>query len=517
MKSIIETHKLSKLYSYFSLGLACLFLGFYIYDGQLQWWQPVSSQLLLVTLIGYLTLAIFTIITTHRQKNIRTDQMIPYLMADILFFGFLLLYLTPKQADITTIMFITVGLGNFLVSKRYGFLLSAMATLMVLSNGVVYPKNQITEQVLSGTFISIVYFIEAIIVQSLKTGLTEARSKVNETKNQLLTASKINSIIIDRMQTGVCVINNAGRIISMNRSVKERISPSVEGKNIPVEIFERMKVWQEYQLQNNDALTINLENGKQYIIMVSFAQIDDFSTLIFIEDKDTVTRRANQFKLESLARMAASIAHEIRNPLNAVSHAAQLIQDNPKLDEDDARLCEIIVSQSTRMDAIIQNVLQISKRHTSAPKWLDLDQWIYKFVDDFTNQNSVDFTITTLPMKIRFDPSQLHQVLWNISSNAIRYGNASKQSPITIEFKQFPLRAGIRITDNGQGISEEELNFLFEPFHTTSTKGTGLGLYLAKELCEANHADIRYHKILKGGACFEILFAPDFSHNKENS
>ncbi len=389
-----------------------------------------------------------------------------------------------------------------------------MATLMVLSNGLVYPKNQIAEQLLSGSFISIVYFIEAVIVQSLKTGLSEARTSVKETKDQLLTASKINSIIIDRMQTGVCVINNAGRILSMNRSVKERIAPSVEGKNIPVEIFERMKVWQEYKLQNNDALTIHLENGNRFIIMVSFAEIDELSTLIFIDDKDTVTRRANQFKLESLARMAASIAHEIRNPLNAVSHAAQLIQDNPKLDEDDARLCDIIVNQSTRMDAIIQNVLQISKRHTSAPKWLDLDQWIYKFVEDFTTQNSVDFTISPIPMKIRFDPSQLHQVLWNISSNAMRYGNASKQLPIHIEFKQFQRRAGIRITDKGPGISEEELNYLFEPFHTTSTKGTGLGLYLVKELCEANHADVRYHNTLQGGACFEILFAPDFSHKK---
>jgi two-component system sensor histidine kinase PilS (NtrC family) len=260
-----------------------------------------------------------------------------------------------------------------------------------------------------------------------------------------------------------------------------------------------------------------MKNGRQFTFMVSFAEINDTSTLIFIEDKDTVTRRANQFKLESLARMAASIAHEIRNPLNAVSHAAQLIQDNPQLDEDDAKLCKIIVNQSMRMDGIIENVLQISKRRSSEPKWLQLESLIKKFIDDFSAQNNVTFTLSSLPMRIRFDPSQLHQVLWNICSNAVRYGLASKQSPINIEFKQHQRRASINITDQGPGIDKQELNYLFEPFHTTSANGTGLGLYLVKELCVANHAEVRYQSEPSGGAGFEILFAPDFSHSMENT
>ena len=516
MKSVIKSQPLSRLYSFFSLGVALLFLGLYLYEDQLQWWQPIAPKLLPLALSGYLTLAISAVITTRQKNKIQTDQLLPYFMSDILFFGFLLLYLTPKQTDIPTIMFITVGLGNLLVSKQYGFLLAAMSTLMVLSHGFVYPQNQMTDKFLTGSFISIGFFIVAALIQSLKTGISEAQSSADESKSKLLTASKINGIIIDRMQTGVCVVNNSGKILSLNRSVKERLSPNEVGSNISAEIFERMKVWQEHQLQNDDALNIKINKNIQFTVMVSFAEINDTTTLIFIEDKDTVTRRANQFKLESLARMAASIAHEIRNPLNAVSHAAQLIQDNPKLDEDDARLCDIIVNQSTRMDGIIQNVLQISKRRTTEPQWLKFDKWISKFTDDFIAQNKVQFTITSIPMKIRFDPSQLHQVLWNISSNAVRYGHASKENPIIIEFKQLSNRASIQIMDSGPGISEQELDYLFEPFHTTSAKGTGLGLYLVKELCEANHAEIKFHNRLNGGACFEILFAPDFSHNKES-
>jgi two-component system sensor histidine kinase PilS (NtrC family) len=515
MKSIFKSQPLPRLYSFFSLGVALLFLGFYLFEDQLHWWQPVSPKLLPLVLSGYLTLAISAVITTRKNNKIHTDQMLPYFMTDILIFGFLLLYLTPSQTDIPAIMFITVGLGNFLVSKQYGFLLAALATLMVLSHSFVYPQNEMTDRFLSGSFISMGFFLEAALIQSLKTGLSEARTSAKESKNKLLTASKVNSIIIDRMQTGVCVVNNSGKILSLNRSVKERISPNEIGSNVSANIFERMKVWQEHELQNDDALNIKLKNGTLFTVMISFAEISDTTTLIFIEDKDTVTRRANQFKLESLARMAASIAHEIRNPLNAVSHAAQLIQDNPKLDEDDARLCDIIVNQSTRMDGIIQNVLQISKRRTTEPKWLQLDQWISKFTNDFLEQNKVAFSIKSIPMKIRFDPSQLHQVLWNIASNSVRYGQSSETSPIIIEFKQLPKRASILIMDNGPGITAHELKYLFEPFHTTSAKGTGLGLYLVKELCEANHAEIKYHNRLNGGACFEILFAPDFSHHAE--
>jgi two-component system sensor histidine kinase PilS (NtrC family) len=512
MKLLIENQPISRLYSYFSLGLAILFLSFFFFEEQLQWWQTRSPTLLLVTLCAYLALAIRANVVTHKRKPIVTDRLLPYLMWDILFFGFLMLHLSPTQTDIYTIILITVALGNFLVTKLYGYLLAAMATVMVLSNSFIHSNSEVTGQLLSGSFMSIVYFITAAVIQSLAKRFLEARSSAQKTEGELLTASKINSIIIDRMQTGVCVVNKAGKIISLNRSVQERINFSGIGGNIPDVIFERMAVWQQHKLQNDDAINLQLDNHQTFTFMVSFAEIDDLSTLIFIEDKDTVTRRANQFKLESLARMAASIAHEIRNPLNAVSHAAQLIQDNPALDEDDAKLCDIIVNQSMRMDAIIQNVLQISKRRSSEPKWLDLGSWMAKFVDDFTQQNNVAFAVDSLPMKIRFDPSQLHQVLWNICSNSIRYGLASMESPIRIEFKQHHHRASINIFDNGPGISEQELNYLFEPFHTTSSSGTGLGLYLVKELCQANHAEVSYRNLSEGGACFEILFAPDFSH-----
>jgi len=225
-----------------------------------------------------------------------------------------------------------------------------------------------------------------------------------------------------------------------------------------------------------------------------------------------VTQKAQQLKLASLGRMAASNAHEIRNPLSAISHAAQLLAESPHLDEDDLRLCEIISSHTTRVDSIIQNVLQISRRKTSEPKVLDLLPWLEEYQAEFKQHHYAEFKVS-IPeglkvLKITFDPSQLHQVLWNLCENVLNHAHKKTSAPIEfkIGFKETG-RGFLTVCDQGEGIPKEQESFLFEPFHTTSAKGTGLGLFIVKELCEANHSEIRYDRCEDGGACFEILFA----------
>jgi two-component system sensor histidine kinase PilS (NtrC family) len=511
MQSVVEYRPLSRIYSYFTLGLAILFLGFYFFEDKLQWWQATSPKLLPVVLSGYLALALSNVFTSFRHKQTPLDLYLPNIMADILFFGFLLMYLTPAQDDLGIIMLLTVGLGNFLVTQRYGYLLAAMATIMVLSNWFIHPSKEIANKIFSGSFLCALYFLEAFIIQIIRERLSQASSDVQVTKSQLVSASKINDIIIERMQTGVCVATNSGKILTINRAAKERIG---NRNKLPEQIFERLQEWFEFGLQNDNTIELESGEGGQLSIMVSFAQIDDRSTLVFIEDKDTVVRRANQFKMASLARMAASIAHEIRNPLSAISHASQLLLDNPQLDPDDQQLCEIIYDHCNRMDDIIKNVLQISRRSSSEPQVIELKSWMETFICELENRYDVAVEIECPACQIRFDPSQLQQVLWNLASNAIRYGMASKKQPLKVSVNQSNQRTRLQVIDHGPGISELEQGFLFEPFHTTSAKGTGLGLYLVKELCEANQAEIRYHNTLHGGACFEILFAPEFQPNK---
>ena len=502
------------LYSYFTLGLSILFLALYALEEQLHWWQTATPKLLPIALWAYLALAISNVWRSHGRPQ-GMDMFLSSLMAEILFLGTLMLYIAPLQPDISIVMLISVGLGNLMLNKRHGYLIAAMATLMVLSSSFIHSAQQVTDHLLSGSLASILYFMESFIIQSLKSRLLEVQSNVIKTQGQLHSESRFNDLIIDRMHTGVCVVDNAGQILRINRAASERLGDLQPGSRIHAPMFERLQYWHEHHLQNDEAMDVPLPTGRLQSILLSFAAIDDLSTLVFVEDKGTVARRAQQFKLASLARMAASIAHEIRNPLNAISHASQLLQESEQLNADDQRLCDIILNHSDRMERIIKNVLQISRRGNSETQWIPLNHWLTSFSADFSQQHPVTIELSGDDMDVRFDPSQLHQVLWNLCSNALRYGEASRQRPIHITLSKMKKWSVMTLEDRGPGIDQQELNYLFEPFHTTSASGHGLGLYLVKELCEANHAEIRYHGKESGGACFEILFARDFATQQD--
>jgi len=508
MNPQIERQPLPRLYSYFTLGLAMMFLAFYFLEEQLHWWQPSSPKILPIVLSGYLALAILNIMNLSSQSRQKVDLYLPSLLVELLILGFLMLYVAPNQNDLGLIMLISVGLGNLIVSQRFGYLLSAIATLMVLSHSYLHKESPASEGFLSSSVLSMLFFIEALLVQSLRIRLQEAQNQVQLNQDQLYSAARMNDLIIERMLTGVCITQNKGRILRINGSAKERLALEDADLQLPKIIFNRLLFWLEYQIQVDDAVIVEDLEGYNQELILSFAAIDEDSSLVFIDDKHSLAKRTNQFKQASLARMAASIAHEIRNPLNAVSHASQLLQESPDLKSDDKRLNEIIFNHSQRMETIIQNVLQISKRKGAEMQWIQIQHWLEHFIDEFKKQHPISINLDGENYDILFDPSQLHQVIWNLCTNAIRYGNADENNAIDMSISRHKHNIQLSIKDNGPGISEDEQVYLFEPFHTTSAQGSGLGLYLAKELCEANHALIRYDNDAEQGAVFNILFTP---------
>lgn len=513
MNLTIHRQSVIQFYGYFTLGLAFLFLGFYLFEERINWWQADSPKVLPIILGGYLALSVVIIQHANKHDIFEMDSLLPYQLFEIIIMGLLMIYIAPKQQDLALLLLFHVGIGNLLVSKLYGYLLAAMATIMVLTQGFLHPDD-VTDRIVSGSFICISFFIEALIIQTLSSSLSEAQTQAVETQSQLDSAAKLNDLIIERMHTGVCVVNKAGQILRINRAAQERLNNIQPYDFIPSLVIERFNYWLEYDLQNESEIQLN-SNDVHSTAFVFFASIDENSTLVFIENKDTVVRKAHQFKLNSLARMAASIAHEIRNPLNAVSHAAQLLVENPKLSSEDQRLCDIILNHCTRMDTIIQNVMQISKRSTSELQWIQLEKWLKDTSLELSQEFNCAFKINGPAIEVRFDPSQLQQVLLNLTQNACRYGKARESDGISILLSKENQRPCLSFIDSGDGISEQALEYLYEPFYTTSASGTGLGLYLIKELCEANHAEIRYDSNYKQGAKFDIFFAFDFVKERD--
>ncbi len=225
-----------------------------------------------------------------------------------------------------------------------------------------------------------------------------------------------------------------------------------------------------------------------------------------------VSRRAEELTLTSLGRLAASSAHEVRNPLAAIHHAAQLLQESPDLPETDQRLVEIIVSHCGRMNGIVENVLQLSRRERARPETLRIGQWLEAFVMDFKQahplgEDTLRVVVDAPKANALVDPSQLSQALWNLIRNALRYGrDMDRPAEITLRAAQSTdlEKVIVEVIDRGPGIPPKVQTRLFEPFFTTHADGNGLGLYLVKQLVQANQGEVDYTTVPGGGSCFRI-------------
>src|SRR6266478_5858143 len=223
--------------------------------------------------------------------------------------------------------------------------------------------------------------------------------------------------------------------------------------------------------------------------------------------RDSTTLRAS-------GRHSASIAHEIRNPVGAMSHAGQLLAESPSIGPDERRLTDIIRNNSERVSTIINNVLQLSRREATKPTRLTLGDWIEEFLGEFcetmqVHRNRIGLHGEAEDLEVRFDPSHLHQVVWNLSDNAIKYGEA--RGGISVEIKLGRLnpsnRPFLEVADRGSGIEEHAVDRIFEPFFTGRKGGTGLGLFIARELCQLNRAILLYEPRSGDGSVFRIVFS----------
>ncbi len=236
---------------------------------------------------------------------------------------------------------------------------------------------------------------------------------------------------------------------------------------------------------------------------------------MFLDDVSTLRQHAQKLKLASLGRLTASIAHEVRNPLGAISHAAQLLHESIDVKDEEKRLVSIITEQSTRVNSIIESVLSISRRERSVVSPVNLFNWLEEFVQEISGRmflNAGDITVECNNKDViaNIDSGQLFQIMWNIFENGLRYSTHSPYLILRCDINHDSSRTYIDIIDNGNGISDELAENLFEPFFTTEKTGTGLGLFIARELCEANQASLILHKNDHNGCVFRINFShPD--------
>jgi two-component system sensor histidine kinase PilS (NtrC family) len=232
--------------------------------------------------------------------------------------------------------------------------------------------------------------------------------------------------------------------------------------------------------------------------------------VIFLEDLTRIQAEARQMKLAALGRLTANIAHEIRNPLSAISHAAELLQEEPAVSDTMKRLSTIIQDNSQRLDRMVNDVLKVRRSDNALSERFNLVEYLKTFVEQFCQIEKLNPEIFEMELRadphVLFDRSHLNQVMWNLCRNAVRHSRRRKGSiRVIVDRDSRDPIVKLDIVDDGPGVPQALRSQLFEPFFTTAAGGTGLGLYIAREVCEANSAKLDYVETEHGGARFSVL------------
>ncbi len=450
----------------------------------------------------------------------RSAPTIIGLTLDIVVAGLALLATQGLDGGVAMLLMINLASGGVLLAPRIAFVFASLAvTVGFLERWASIRLLGIEERtLLEVAVVGVGYIAVSGLMQLLRHEVRQRQKLVEERESDVESLSQLNDLIIRRMKSGVLVIDGQGRIQRINESawhVLGNPSPTIKDvATISPELMRRLEQWRASG--KSDFAPVALVERSMEVIprFVAVPQSAQRSVIVFLEDTTMATRQAEQMTLSSLGRLSASIAHEVRNPLAAISHAAQLLAESENLPESDLRLLEIIRSQCLRMNAIIENILQLSRRERSKPELLQLNRWVSNFVEEFRNVQPLggDELRAIIPeggISVVFDSDQLQQVIWNLSKNALRHGRLPDQpARVSIVARRLPESGQpvLEVIDRGPGIPEKMRPHVFDPFFTTNEHGTGLGLYIARQLCEANQATLELISVAGGGACFRVAF-----------
>jgi two-component system sensor histidine kinase PilS (NtrC family) len=387
--------------------------------------------------------------------------------------------------------------------------LASIAALLEHSYAVLYSDALVAQYIQVG-LLCVSYFAVAWLAHTLAKYAVVSQQLAQRRGHDLASLSEANRLVMRDMQDGVLVVDEDGMIMQMNPGAERLLHKSIGAGNSLAEsfpiLFGQYAMWK----QTGEASRGTLQLGAGVQARLRFVAVERDAArgvVIFLEDMQRVQAEAQQIKLAALGRLTANIAHEVRNPLSAISYATELLQEE-KSDAKQQRMLKIVLDNTQRINRIVQDVMQLNRRDRAQPEVFELDAMLRVFVDEFILAERVEpgvVVLAVLPgIRVCFDRGHLRQVLWNLCGNALRYGRGLEGSLI-LTMRVESGRVRLTVQDDGPGIPAEHEGKLFEPFFTTASEGSGLGLYIAKELCEANGVLLEYCQVQgRTGSCFCI-------------
>ncbi|MGE3891687.1 MAG: PAS domain-containing sensor histidine kinase [Steroidobacteraceae bacterium] len=488
---------------------------------------PVGSQqplLFVFVLSSYEFFALLTFISIKRHWPEIQIQALTQVLTDIIAVSLLTYSSGGIDSGLGALLILPVAAASLIIKPRLGLLLAAIATLGLLLQQGFGVLNLVSDArgLTAAGMLGALMFSLSLGASYATRRLQDSEAVIKQREVDIANLAELNEFIVQHLRESILVVDAQDRVRLINESAAQLLKDGPIATNtllgeISPRLLYLLDIWRRHEADNHHN-TANLvsANGGTLIQphFVALTTIDPGPTLIFLEDTSIVTERVQQAKLAALGRLSASIAHEVRNPVGAMSHAAQLLLESPGLSTADQRLGHIITSNAERVSTIIENILQLSRRENSHAEALSLNDWVEEFSDQFRQSFQLDTTQLRInhpgyPVGINVDISHLHQILSNLCENALKYGQNAAGKLIEMRYGRISNtnRPYLEIADRGAGISTEQAERIFEPFFTAGEGGTGLGLFIARELAHCNRAVLIYEPRHGGGSTFRIVFS----------
>jgi two-component system, NtrC family, sensor histidine kinase PilS len=488
-------------------------------------------SLFLAGCMAYFTAAVLLVIA--RRLRWSTLRLVALVNAsvDSAAIGFILYASGGVSSGFGILLVLPVLAMATLAKHRDALLIAAMAALAVLVQqffvGLELP-TRFGEYTTAGV-LGVVLFAIALLAWPLANRVRESEATLRRQEVDLANLAQLSQYIVQHLRESILVVDHQDRIRLINESAAQMLGDekaypdALLGEASPRLLF----LLERWRQSTGDTgifpaaeQTFVGADGAQ-IIRAHFAPLGTSSptpVLVFLEDTSLITEKVQQSKLAALGRLSASIAHEIRNPVGAMSHAGQLLAESPHLEPQERRLTEIIRNNADRVSGIIDSVLRLSRREEARVERLPLQAWSEEFQEEFCEtmqwpRTGLRVSGPATEVEVRVDPSQLRQIVWNLCENAMRYAYSDRReldAGAVIEMRCGRLGASgrpfLEVADRGPGVAREHVDRIFEPFFTGG-RGTGLGLFLARELAQTNGATLLYEPRHGGGSIFRLVFA----------
>lgn len=529
--------RLLRVYALYRLFLAAMFLAMAHFEIAPEYLGSTGKSLFYYTTLAYTLINLLSLPLFFQRDWLPGEKLLfGLLFVDVVALNLLMYSSGGLDGSLGYLLMVTVAASSIFQRSRIALAMAAIASIILIGVSLgQYLVEEAGEEVVvrSGVFGTLL-FATALFFIFLTRRLTSAQEIAISEAKAAAHLQELNNLVLSRMHTGVLVFDKDYRIEHLNERAALLLGFVNDGNMITTgeslsSIPKLTSYYKHWKSNPRMRLPTFRPSASNIPLQISFSEtgaVNDRHSILFLEDARSLSQQAQQLKNVSMGQLTGSIAHEIRNPLGAISHAAQLLNES-RLDEADQKLVDVVLRHSSRVDNLVRNILQLSQQKGPEINVINIYDACLNAVTQIEEGKQfrnpvVEIDYSGRKVEAPFDPSQLQQVLINLLSNALRHSEAYSGAPwARIEFL---LQEGIKLPvlkllDKGPGIPEETAEKIFEPFFTTEKQGTGLGLYIARELCEINFAALSYVHGEDSHGYFQIVFSdpakqiPDIQQN----